>query len=454
MEPTKLKTIVTVVVLILGSFVTAILVSNVNLASAYQSTGIAIDFGDRNVTWTDLDLEVYGDSIDALERACVINGFPLSVDEENKVKEVNGISNNEERSWGLWVIKKGELEWIFVSDSNLDISDYSVASWAYCSEDEVPTVGVDQFGRSVYGYPQAQKVVTLSPSITEILGSLNAISTLVGTDMYSVYPESVVAGKDRGDIVMVGDFLSPSFELIMKTDPDVVFCDGSQYAHYELAERIRKTTSNSVILYQGEGIDTILDNIYIVGVVMGYEMRALDVIEFLEQAELEIKKLISSGNTNPKSVLFALSPEKSPWVSGSDTYIHDIIHSILGINVFSSKEHGWFRSNSEWIVDADPDVAIIITSDYLANESEYKIMLSKLSSEWKSTKAYMDGNIFLLSEDLAALAQLAGPRYAQLMEIITLILHQDDLPVDLKVPKYIGNEYRDYLKITKDLGFE
>lgn len=258
----------------------------------------------------------------------------------------------------------------------------------------------------------------------------------------------------RGDIVEIGDFLSPSFELIMGTHPDIVFCDGSQYSHYELAERIRKTSTNSMILYAGHGIDTILDNIYIVGMVMGYEMRALKVIEYLEGAELEIKKLISSGSTHPKSVMVALSPDKSPWVTGSNTYMNDVIYSILGENVFSSKDHGWFTSNSEWIAKANPDMVIIISSDYPAKESDYKIMLDNMSKEWKGTKAYKDGNIFLMSEDLAEMAQRPGPRYAQLMEIATLILHQDDLPVDLKVPKYIGNEYRDYLKLTKDLGFK
>ncbi len=458
-DPARIKTLLTVLLLLSGTGLTFLFVSNTQSAFAYQSTGIVIDFGNRDVKWADVDFKEYKDPVEVLEYACDEIGYEIVI-EDNVVMGINEIYNDDERMWDIWVVEKGKLDWIKLTDIDTEdteeeksLSRFSASSWAYCSEDEVPTVGVDQFGRSIHGYPQAQRIVTLSPAITEILGSLNAANTIVGTDKYSNYPNTVVEGKNKGDIVEIGDFLNPSFELIMKAKPDLVLCDGSQYAHYELAERIRKTTVNSIVLYAGESIETILDNIYIVGMVMGYEIRSEDVIESLKMAESEILDNIGKNPTRSKSTIISLSANKAPWVSGSYTYADDILNTIQSENVFSSG-YGWIQSNSELIAQANPEVAIIITGDYLATKSEYDIMLKNMSAEWKQTDAYKNKQIYLLSEELAEMAQLSGPRYAQLMEVMTLILYRDVLSPDNPIPRYIGDNYREFLTVTEYLGFE
>lgn len=443
MDTNGRKTILTVSILLMGSFFAVSF--NAAPASAYQSMGLVIDFGDRDVEWTDLDLNSHKDPVEALEYVCYQNGFELKI-ENNVVTKIRETENTSEYIWGFWVIEQGSLDWKIADPTDCDISEKTLASWAYCSQDDRPTVGVDQYGRSIYGYPQAYRVVTLSPSLTEIVGALNAVNTLVGTDKYSNYPDSVVRGQDQGDIAIVGDFLNPSFEYIMKTDPDVVFCDGSQYSHYEMAEKIRKTSVNSIVMYSGQSIDTILDNIYIMGVVMNYELRSLEVISQLITAEEEIIKKIGGGSI-PMETMIALSPDKSPWVSGRNTYADDILTTIMGINAFSSM-YEWVQVNSESIAKANPSVIITITEDYKAAESEYGVLLKSLSGEWKSTYAYENGLIFAFCENLAEMSQRAGPRYAQIMEILFLIL--DDLE---NAPRYIGNDYENYLTITKSMGY-
>lgn len=451
MEPMRKKTLFTIAILLTGSIL-AVSFNNMHV-SAYQSPGIAIDFGERVVVWTNMDLNEYRNPYDALEEACNYNGYTFTIDEEGVI-EINGVSNVGDFSWGLWAVEPSSIEWKKLSSPYEDISEYSITSWAYCYDDgnisETPTVGVDQYGRCIYGYSQAERVVTLSPALTEIIGSLNAVNTLVGVDGgykgCSNYPDSVVTGKDRGDTVVVGDYTSPSFEYIIKTNPDIVFCDGSQRSHYEMAENLRKVSIPAIVLYSGESTDTIKDNIYIMGVAMRFELRALEVISMLDDAETEIMKMISSGGTVPKNSMVALSPDKSPWVSGYDTYVDDII-TVLGDNAFSS-ESGWVWINSEMIPDKNPSHIIVIAENYDATQSEYDTLYNSFSKEWKETDAFKDGNIYIFCNGLAEMSMRPGPRYAQLMELVTLILH---FPSD--IPKYIGDEYEDYITITKQLGF-
>ena len=452
MEPTKFKTIITAMIITAGTIL-VVLLGGGTTVTANQSLGIGIDFGDRNVTWTDLDLHMYGDPKEALEKACDANGYALVIETDGSVSGINGIYANENRTWDLWVVERGTIMWKKIaSPENINLLEFTVSAWALCDENEWPTVAVDQAGNSIYGYPQARRTITLSPSLTEIIGSLNAVNTLVGTDKFSNYPNEVVTRQNRGDITIVGDFLNPSYELIMKASADMVFCDGSQYSHYEMSEKLRKTGVNSIIMYGGESIDTIQDNIFIMGVAMRYDLRALEVIGLLESAEDIISLTLKNSSTDFVRTMVSLSADKAPWVSGSYTYMNDILVSMYGTNVFSSKE-GWVHTNSEIIPSSNPSVIIIITDNYKATQSEYDALFASMPKEWESTDAFKDKRIFMICEGAAEMAQRAGPRYAQIMELVARILHTGTLP-GMEISKFIGNDYEEYLTYTKDLGFQ
>jgi len=450
MEPTKFKTIITAMIITAGTLL-VVLVGSGTTVTANQSLGIGIDFGERNVTWTDLDLHMYGDPEDALERACNANDYALVIETDGTVSGINSIYADENRTWDLWVVERGTTVWKKTVSDNINLLEFTVSTWALCSEDERPTVAVDQAGNSIYGYPQARRTITLSPSLTEMIGSLNAVNTLVGTDKYSNYPSEVVTRQNRGDVAIVGDFLNPSYELIMKASADMVFCDGSQYSHYEMSEKLRKTGVNTIIMYGGESIDTILDNIFIMGVAMRYDLRALEVIGLLESAENVLSLALKNSNTDFVRTMISLSADKAPWVAGSYTYMDDILVSMYGTNIFSSKE-GWVHTNSEIIPSSNPSVIIIITENYKATQSEYDALFASIPKEWENTDAYKDGRIFMICEGAAEMAQRAGPRYTQIMELVARILHTGTLP-GMEIDKFIGNDYEDYLTYTKDLGF-
>jgi ABC-type Fe3+-hydroxamate transport system, periplasmic component len=451
MEPVKFKTILTVIIVSAGGILGVFLIGGGNV-TANQSLGIGIDFGERNVVWTDMDLHVYGDPKDALERACSPqeNNFVLKI-EDGTVIEINGVVANETRTWDLWVVQRGSTSWEKLSGLSVNLLNFTVSMWAYCNDTEKPTVAVDQVGNSIYGFPQAQRTVTLSPSLTEMIGSLNAVNTLVGTDKYSNYPAEVINRQKSGDITIVGDFLSPSYELIMKVSPDIVFCDGSQYSHFEMSERLKKIGVNSLVMYGGESIDTIMDNIFIMGVAMGYDLRSLEVIDLIEEAIDVLTSNLKSEGTEFISTMVALSSDKAPWVSGSYTYIDDILTQVFGENVFSSNE-GWIHSNSEYIAKNNPSTIIILTEDYLATQVEYELMLSSMSKEWKNTEAYKKGRIYMICGDANEMISRAGPRCAQIMELVARILHTGAFD-GAEIPQFIGNDYEKHLTFTKDLGF-
>lgn len=452
MDSIRLKVLLSVAVVLAGTLITILVGTGVN-SSEYQTPGTAIDFGERDVVWTNVDLQTFADAGSVLEYVCEYNGFSLTFADDGTVAEINGVISDTVRSWGLWVVDAKTTVWKELSAPfNMSLSGFAISSWAYCADDELPTVGVDQSGRCIYGYQQAYRTVSLSPSITESVAAVGATKTLVGTDKYSNYPEEVVRMQASGDIKIVGDYTSPSFEEIVKVDPDVVLCDGSQYNHIQTAERLREESITAVILYSGETYETILDNIYIIGVVFGYSLAADEVIKDMEYALDTIVGTLDGSplSKNVKSMV-ALSPDMSPWVAGSYTYAGDILVSVYGMNVFSSID-GWAHINSELIIEQNPSVIVILTTDYVATQKEYDNMINSLSAEWKGTDAYKNGDIYLICESAGEMAQRPGPRVVQLMEMFARVLNPDVFD-DIDVPKFIGDDYRDYLTFTHDIPF-
>ncbi len=451
MNLNNIKIYLTALILISGIFL-GIATGSTDEISARQSEGLVIDYGNWNTLWTDVNLSTYDNQTDLLIYACEFNDIELTIS-ENTVISIDNISNTSEKIWDFWTITNDSNDWV-KSNYEYNPNNYKVCAWAYCSPNETPSIGVDSAGNSIYGYGRAMTTVSMSPATTEIIGSLNAVSTLVGVDQYSNYPESVVEGKASGDIAIIGGYSTPSYELILKTDADVVFGDDTQFVHRDVCKMLNADGKVAVLLYEGVDIDTILNNIFIVGTVMGYGMTASKVINNIEYAIYDtIEKIIFSDPeaTNP-SVIVSLSGDKAPWVAGSSTYINDSMTLVAGENVLADKK-GWAHIGSETIANKNPQYAIIVLSHESVSEDTYKETLEKMSNEWKSTDAYKNGNIFILYGDAADLASRQSPRVAQLTEILARIL-QSSIFDDYTFPKLIGDDYEKYLTYTEHMGYK
>ena len=92
----------------------------------------------------------------------------------------------------------------------------------------------------------------------------------------------------------------------------------------------------------------------------------------------------------------------------------------------------------------------MVTNDYEATQSDYDAMIASMSSEWRGTTAYKQGNIYLLVGDACDLASRPGPRVAQMAELMARMVHGGAFDDGIDVPKFIGDGYRDYLTITKE----
>ena len=156
MNATQLKVSITVAILVIG-ITLGCFVSFSDDITAKQSDGVLIDFGDYDTDWIDVDVKRYDSSLALLEYGCDKLSYTYTV-EDGVVKEINGVHSNDEMEWNTWVII--DSKWVKKS-SDISPKDYSVIAWAYCSEDEEPVIAVDALGNTIFGYPRANRVVSL-----------------------------------------------------------------------------------------------------------------------------------------------------------------------------------------------------------------------------------------------------------------------------------------------------
>ena len=449
-----IKVTITAIILLSGALIAIAVHSIGSNATMYQAEGILIDAGEHRTFWTDISYsEVSEDPLELLQRACSNKSYTAVIEEGKPVSitiDGNTYANTAERTWGLWYIEKKSYDYTKSDSLDIKASDYTIVTWAFMSATEKPSVAVDATATCIYGYSKPATTVTLSPVCSELVGSMKATSTIVGTDESSNYPTAIATGKANKTISVVGTFTDPSYEAIMSTDAEMIFCDGSQLSHVEMASSLRNSNKNAVVVYNGSDFDSLLKNVFVVGAAMGYEQRAKDVIDELETA-YETLTAMTAPYTG-KNTLVTLGSNPSPYVAGSETYIDDIISTMKGTNVFSYLK-GWPQIVSEYIQDKNPS-CIVVLDEGRYTVDEYDLFLSALSEEWKNTDAFRDGLVYIFCDKLGEMSQRYGPRMIQLAELLARIVTPDAFTDGITLPKAIGDNYQDYLTVTKDLGYD
>ena len=457
----RTKVILTAILILIGGCATILLHGVGSNATQYQSEGIVIDYGNYKTVWTNASFKETNDPVELLNLACDTHYHTVPIFTDGKLTGIDDgesvISDDSQHSWDLWYIEKGSSSYVKSSTYEIKASDYTLVSWAYTETDGVPTIGVDATATSIYGYAQPHSIVTLSPVCTELVGSMDAANIIVGTDDSSNYPAIISKGKADHTIDVVGTYTDPSYEAILHTRSDMVFCDASAYSHISMAGLLRNSNINSVVIYDGTDLDTVLNNIFIVGTAMNYELRASYIASQIDVALNNILALTSAGDGY--KTLITLSSDPSPFIAGTETYADDIIVKVNGSNAINdpswpsgTPKSGWPNVTPSVIMDTNAECIIIF--DYgKYSVGDYDLMLSALSDEWKNTEAYNSGRIYLFTDGLGEMAQRSGPRIAQLTEIVARIVNPDVFTDGVSIPKAIGDDYVDYLRYTAHLGF-
>jgi len=250
----------------------------------------------------------------------------------------------------------------------LIISLTIVTSMDFQAGSEREIIITDALGRTVKLHGRPSRIVSLSPTITEILFYLNLQDYIVGVDSISIndpYFNISSVLKKRG-VVDVGGYWYTfiSIEKIIDLQPDLVIADKG--AHLPLLEVFEKY--NITVVYLNGGSSTSLNDIYrdmeIVASIYGLEERVLDFISKVEEEFNKYRDLFKQYSN--LKVLIVIDISDNIWVAGRLTYMDELL-SRLGLQN-AARVTGWKPVSIEQIYDWSPDVVLIV-SNYVTEDS-------------------------------------------------------------------------------------
>lgn len=284
---------------------------------------------------------------------------------------------------------------------------------------EVPTdtaiLFTDSLGREVKLAAPARRVVSLAPSLTEVLFAIGAGSQVVGRDEYSNYPEQALGVESIGST-----YQTLNTEAILALDPDLVVAAG-----INSPEQIKALEDLGVVVYFfGNPVDFegMYQHLEIMGGLTGHAKGAGTLVESLKVRVQAVEEMIAPLSYKP-TVFYEIDSTDAtkPWTSGPDTFMDTMITMAGGINIGGALSDSFAQISLEEIILQDPDFIIL-------GDAKWGATIESIGKRpgWESLSAVKNEKIFVFDDDLAS---RPGPRLVDGLEALVAILHPEFIPV-------------------------
>jgi iron complex transport system substrate-binding protein len=248
------------------------------------------------------------------------------------------------------------------------------------------------------------RVVSLSPSTTEAVAALGALSSLVGRSRYCDDPPEVKKLPE------VGGYVDPNLEAIVALRPDLVV--GARGPAGRRIDDTLRTRGIATYFPATESIDDIFEMIRGVGTRLQRPDRALHLVADI-QARLAAVTAATKDAPHPRVLLlFGVEPIVA---AGPKSFGDEILARAGAQNVVTSG--GSYPSlDIEAVAALDPDVIV----DAAVAEEHGGQRIDAKAGGWSRVRAVREGHVVPLSDESVL---RPGPRVAEGVAVLARALH-------------------------------
>ena len=263
----------------------------------------------------------------------------------------------------------------------------------------------DQLGRKLEVPDDPRRVVSLAPSITEIIFQLDQAHRLKGVTQYSNYP------AQASELPKVGSYVRLDLERILALGPELCIAtkDGNPK---EIVDRLQ-ALKIPVYVVDPRNLETVILTILEIGQLLNASPQAEILAKTMRNRLERIVRIVAETNERPRVFIqIGISPIIS---AGSKTFIHDLILKAGAINVAAGST-AYPRYSREQVLALSPDI-IIITS--MARQAGFEKVKADWS-RWSNLPAARTHRIFLVDSDLF---DRPSPRLLDGLELLVRLIH-------------------------------
>ncbi len=261
-------------------------------------------------------------------------------------------------------------------------------------------VVTDQMGREVIFEDVPQRIISLSPSNTEVVFALGLADRVVGVTDYCNYPPEALE-KD-----VVGGFSTPSIERIVELEPELIL---ASTIHEEEVTRL-EGLGLPVLVVESSMLIDLYKSISLIAEVTGIADDGEALIESMQKRIYAVESVVA-GIDPEDQVRVYYEVYSDPLMSaGKGAFINEIISLAGGVNIFGDIDENYPTISAEVVAERQPE--IILFPDYHGTAD---FVLDSMTDRpgWESIPAVRENRVYAISDDAFA---RPGPRVVDAVE--------------------------------------
>jgi iron complex transport system substrate-binding protein len=265
---------------------------------------------------------------------------------------------------------------------------------------------VDDLGRKIYLAKPARRIVSLAPSVTEILFAVGLDAEIVGVTTFCDYPPQAKSKPKIGSSI-------PNLEAVLGLKPDLVI--GNQdFIRPDVLAKLDQL-GVPVFLLAPKTIEDILGHIITVGRLAGHEKDARFVVDGMRERLVEIRHRMAS--VRRVRVFYVVNTD--PLISvGPTSFIHQMLQEAGGDNIAARAAAAYPKVSLEEVIRNDPEVIIfpVGTTEGIPEAEQQRWR------KWKGLSAVSQDRLYQVK---AELVNRPGPRVIDGVQLLARLLHPD-----------------------------
>lgn len=230
-------------------------------------------------------------------------------------------------------------------------------------------------------YADSIRIVSITPSTTEIACALGLERELVGVSTFCDYPPSV---KEKEK---VGSFSDPNIEKIVLLKPDVVLATGLEQA--QAVEKMKRI-GLKVISVDPFNFESLFKSIEDIGKACGKDKEASGLIRDMRRSLESLKVRTERIERAKKPKVYFEIWHDPIMTAGKGSFIDEMISLAGGVNIANDTGRPFSQFSAELVVERDPDVIIL---GYMANGTDAATSVGSRAG-WGGIKAVKRGRVY------------------------------------------------------------
>ena len=269
-----------------------------------------------------------------------------------------------------------------------------------------PRTFVDDLGRKLFLAKAPTRVISLAPSITEILYAIGLNDEIVGVTEFCDYPPVALQKPKIG-------YAQPNIEAIVALQPDLVLAPRA-FLRAELLAKLEQLKIPTFVV-DPESFEEIPSRIQTVGRILNRSSSADGVASTMRQRIASVRsKMEGIGRVR---VLYVLNSQPLITV-GPGSYLDQVINVAGGANIAAGTTVPYPHFSMEAVLKEDPEIIIfpigMAEGIPLSEQQEWL--------RWTSVSAVKQGRLHQIP---ANVLNRPGPRIVDGLEALARIIHPE-----------------------------